>query len=169
MYLPMQPLECRVLSSARKQALMAFLNDLSEAHETEYFYPHPFTEDAVERIIRAGGRDLFYVLCEGSSVVGYGMLRGWDEGYEIPSLGIAIHPAARNAGLGRVLMHFLHGAARRRGASKVRLRVKAQNTRATKLYQDLGYVFGPEEQGFLVGFLELDRSRSAVAAEIPIF
>jgi [ribosomal protein S18]-alanine N-acetyltransferase len=169
MHLPMMPLECRVLSNGSKQALLAFLNDLSEAHETEYFHPHPFTEDAVERIVRTAGKDLYYVLCEGTSVVGYGMLRGWDEGYEIPSLGIAIHPAARNAGLGRVLMHFLHGAARRGGASKVRLRVKAQNTRAMKLYQDLGYVFGPEEQGFLVGFLELDRSRSAVAAEIPIF
>jgi ribosomal-protein-alanine N-acetyltransferase len=169
MHVPMEPLECRVLSSARKHALLAFLNDLSEAHETEYFYPHPFTEDALEGIIRTAGKDLYYVLCEGNSVVGYGMLRGWDEGYEIPSLGIAIHPAARNAGLGKALMHFLHGAARRRGASKVRLRVKAQNTRAMKLYQDLGYVFGPEEQGFLVGFLQLDRTRSALGAAIPIF
>jgi len=164
----MEPLECRVLSSAEQQALMAFLNDLSEAHETEFFHPHPFTEDALQRIIRTSDQDLYYVLCEGGRVVGYGMLRGWDEGYEIPSLGIAIHPAARNAGLGKALMHFLHGAARRRGASKVRLRVKAQNAQARKLYQDLGYVFGPEEQGFLVGFLQLDHARSALAAEIPI-
>jgi|HubBroStandDraft_6_1064221.scaffolds.fasta_scaffold950601_1 ribosomal-protein-alanine N-acetyltransferase len=164
----MEPLECRVLSSAEQQALIAFLNDLSEAHETEFFHPHPFTEDALQKIIRTADQDLYYVLCEGGRVVGYGMLRGWDEGYQIPSLGIAIHPAARNAGLGKALMHFLHGAARRRGASKVRLRVKAQNARAMKLYQDLGYVFGPEEQGFLVGFLQLDRARSALAAKIPI-
>jgi len=164
----MEPLECRVLSSAEQQALIAFLNDLSEAHETEFFHPHPFTEDALQKIIRTADQDLYYVLCEGGRVVGYGMLRGWDEGYQIPSLGIAIHPAARNAGLRKALMHFLHGAARRRGASKVRLRVKAQNARAMKLYQDLGYVFGPEEQGFLVGFLQLDRARSALAAKIPI-
>jgi [ribosomal protein S18]-alanine N-acetyltransferase len=168
MQVPMEPLECRVLSSAEQQALIAFLNDLSEAHETEFFHPHPFTEDALQKIIRTADQDLYYVLCEGGRVVGYGMLRGWDEGYQIPSLGIAIHPAARNAGLGKALMHFLHGAARRRGASKVRLRVKAQNARAMKLYQDLGYVFGPEEQGFLVGFLQLDRARSALAAKIPI-
>jgi len=167
--MPMEPLECRVLSSAQQQALMAFLNDLNEAHEAGYFYPHPYTEDALERIIRSAGKDLYYVLCEGSGVVGYGMLRGWDEGYDIPSLGIAIHPAARNAGLGKALMCFLHGAARRRGARKVRLRVKAQNTRAMKLYQDLGYVFGPHEQGYLVGFLQLDRAPSALATDIPTF
>jgi ribosomal-protein-alanine N-acetyltransferase len=164
----MGPLECRALSSAWKQALMRFLNDLTEARDADFFYPHPFTEDALEAIIRTARRDLYYVLCEGTSVVGYGMLRGWDEGYEIPSLGISIHPAARNLGLGRTLMHFLHGAARHRGASKVRLKVKPRNTRALKLYQDLGYVFGLEERGYLVGFLQLSYSRSARGAEIPM-
>jgi [ribosomal protein S18]-alanine N-acetyltransferase len=164
----MSALECRALSNAWKQALMRFLNDLTEARDADFFYPHPFTEDALESIIHTARRDLYYLLCEGSSVAGYGMLRGWDEGYEIPSLGIAIHPAARNAGLGRTLMHFLHGAARRRGASKVRLKVRPQNTRALKLYQDLGYVFGPEEGGYLVGFLQLSHSYSARGAEIPM-
>ncbi len=148
-------LECRKLTAEWKKPLLAFLSALEEANDTDYFHPHPFTDDAVEKIIHSARKDLYYVLSEGNDVLGYGMLRGWDEGYEIPSLGIAIHPRVRNTGLGKVFMHFLNAAARRKGARKVRLKVKRENTRAAKLYESLGYNFLSEEKGYLVGFLEL--------------
>ena len=98
---------------------------------------------------------LYYIMVEGPSVLGYGLLRGWDEGYAIPSLGIAIHPSARSSGLGLSLMHFLHAAARRRGAAKVRLRVRNDNARAVELYKRLGYAFESSEENYYVGFKEL--------------
>jgi ribosomal protein S18 acetylase RimI-like enzyme len=110
----------------------------------------------VKRILQTVSKDLYYVLVEGSVILGYGMLRGWDEGYAIPSLGIAIHPRARSNGLGRVFMHFLAAVARSRGAHKVRLRVMSKNTLAIRLYESLGYEFSAEQAGeYLVGFLEL--------------
>jgi ribosomal protein S18 acetylase RimI-like enzyme len=148
-------LEFRKLTAEWKQPLMVFLSAL-EANDTEYFYPHMFTNDAVEKIISNVRRDLYYVLAEGEDVLGYGMLRGWDEGYEIPSLGIAIHPRARGNGLGKAFMNFLSAAARRKGATRVRLKVNRANTRAAKLYKSLGYEFRFEEEEYLVGFLELD-------------
>ena len=102
-------------------------------------------------------------MVNGTEVLGYGILRGWDEGYEIPSLGIAILPRVRGAGLGRVFMHFLAAAAKCRGAQKVRLRVMSRNARAIRLYQSLGYEFSADEDGgHLVGFLELHSSSSGV-------
>lgn len=136
---------------------MRLLTALEAARETEFFYPHPFDDEAVEKNIRHVGRDLYYVLTDGEDVLGYGMLRGWDEGYLVPSLGIAIHPNARGIGLGKILMCFLHAAARLRGSKAIRLRVKRDNTRALTLYRDLGYVFQPEEDQYLVGFLALDQ------------
>lgn len=157
MYGDEQPLECRELGAEWKQPLVEFLRALEEAGDAEYFCPHAFTDDTVENLIQRRQRDLYYVLVERKKVLGYGMLRGWDEGYDIPSLGIAIHPSARGAGLGRVLMHFLHASARREGAKKVRLRVKANNARAVKLYEDLGYKFKSLETDYLVGFFDLYR------------
>jgi ribosomal-protein-alanine N-acetyltransferase len=151
-------LECRRLASEWKEPLLAFLKTLEAANDVEYFHPHPFTHDALEKITQTVRRDLYYILAEGEDVLGYGMLRGWDEGYEIPSLGIAIHPGARNAGLGKFFMQFLSAAAKRRGATRVRLRVKSGNTRAVKLYEDLGYDLRPEKDGYLVGFLDLNGS-----------
>jgi [ribosomal protein S18]-alanine N-acetyltransferase len=147
-------LECRKLTIEWKQSLMVLLNALG-ASDAEYFHPHPFTDEAIESIIHNVHQDLYYILAEGTNVLGYGMLRGWDEGYSVPSLGIAIHPRARGIGLGKAFMHFLSAAARRKGATRVRLRVKRGNTRAVKLYESLGYKFPFEEDGYLVGFLEL--------------
>jgi ribosomal-protein-alanine N-acetyltransferase len=142
---------------------MVFLRALNEVNDADLFQPHPFNDEAVERILSNTRSDLYYVLVDGSEVVGYGMLRGWDEGYEIPSLGIALHPGVRGHGLGRAFMHFLGAAAKCRGAQRVRLRVKAQNDRAIRLYESLGYEFRPEEDGeYLIGFLDLRCSRPAM-------
>jgi len=93
---------------------------------------------------------------DGNVVLAYGILRGWDEGYAIPSLGIAVHPDARGTALGELLMHFLHGAARQRGARRVRLKVYSDNLAARSLYAKLGYNFDSVvEDGQLIGTLEL--------------
>ena len=60
-------------------------------------------------------------------------------------------------------MHFLHAAARRRGAEKVRLKVKMNNSRAVNLYQGLGYKFESQEGPFLVGFLDLGGGQAGTA------
>lgn len=156
MFSQLPSIEIRRLTSEWKQSLMVFFRILEQAGDTGFFQPHPFTDDAVEGVLRGIDRDLYYVLVIGNEVVGYGMLRGWDEGYNIPSLGIAIHPAVRGNGLGRAFMHFLEAAAKYRGADKLRLRVNSQNIPAKRLYESLGYEFSAEEnEGCVVGYLEL--------------
>jgi ribosomal protein S18 acetylase RimI-like enzyme len=87
------------------------------------------------------------------------MLRGWDEGYEVPSLGIALHPHAQGQGLAHLFMDFLHVAARRRGAKKIRLRVYRDNKSAITLYRSLGYELTEDRDWrYLLGVLDLDRS-----------
>lgn len=148
-------LEFRIVDKALEQPLAEFFRALRRAGDDRYFHPHPFTDEEAKRLAQYLGKDLHYVLVEDDEVLGYGMLRGWDEGYEVPSLGIVIHPAVRGMGLGKLFMHFLHAAARRRGASKVRLKVYPDNTNAVALYKGLGYTFQAEEAGQLVGFIDL--------------
>ena len=149
-------LECRRLSVEFVSPLMVFLHDIKETGEFKLFHPHPFTVETIEALAKHEGKDLYYILTEGEFITGYGMLRGWDEGYEIPSLGIAIHPLARKRGLGTLLMHFLHVLAYQRGAKQVRLRVYADNLKAIQFYKKLGYQFQPfEEDGYLVAYYSL--------------
>ncbi len=148
-------LEIVRVTRASREGLLRFLADV--AGETDFFSPHPYTPEVIDRIADSTGRDLYYVATNGEAVLGYGMLRGWDEGYEVPSLGISVHPSVRGTGLAQVLMAFLHAAARVRGASRVRLRVHRENQRARRLYESLGYHFAAEEGENLVGFFELGK------------
>lgn len=146
---------CEPLTPAWVEPLKAFLCALEQAGDDVRFKPHPFTDDTIGRLARQDGKDVYCVMVEADRVLAYGMLRGWDEGYEVPSLGIAVHPGARKEGLGRAMMSHLHGLARARGARRVRLRVLDDNAPAIALYEQLGYRFGPKEGRYLVGFLEL--------------
>ena len=148
-------LEFRVVVKTLERPLAEFFRVLRRAGDDKTFHPHPLTDEEAKRLAQYSGKDLYYVLVEGDKVLGYGMLRGWDEGYEVPSLGIVIHPSVRGMGLGKLFMHFLHAAARRRGASKIRLKVYPDNTTAVTMYQELGYTFQAEEAGQLVGFVDL--------------
>jgi [ribosomal protein S18]-alanine N-acetyltransferase len=149
------PLEIQAIDERVEQPLVEFFHALKEAGDDKYFHPHPFTEEAARKLTHYTGKDLYYVLIEGDKILGYGMLRGWDEGYDVPSLGTAIRASARGLGFGKLFMHFLHAAARRRGASRIRLKVYPSNKVAVALYKGLGYRFESEEEGQLVGFVDL--------------
>lgn len=150
-------LELTRLRTSEVDALARMLAAVDRAGESRQFHPHPFARDHLETLCDKRRQDLYYVLATGDVVVGYGLLRGWDEGYTVPSLGLAVHPEHRRAGHGLVLMHFLHSAARVRGASRVRLRVRAGNDTAIGLYRAVGYQFEPttDSDGLLVAYKSL--------------
>jgi ribosomal protein S18 acetylase RimI-like enzyme len=148
-------LEFRQLGPDLLRPLCEFFAVIGQGADHAFFHPHPMTAAEAERLCSYAGRDLYYAVCAGGSVLGYGLLRGWDEGYDIPSLGIAIAPAARGRGLARPFMCFLHAAAKQRGARQIRLTVYQANDRAVELYRSLGYVFSPKNEQELVGLLAL--------------
>jgi ribosomal-protein-alanine N-acetyltransferase len=153
--LSLKIVELRDLGPDGSESLAVFFRSVHEAGEDARFHPHPFTAEEAARRIAYRGQDLYYVIMEDRDVLGYGMLRGWDEGYTIPSLGIAVAPSSRGQGLGDLLMQFLHAAARRRGAARVRLKVYPDNLAAIRLYEKMGYRFEAHEDGQLVGFVDL--------------
>lgn len=151
---PPTSIECRKLDPQWRTGIGEFCHALEAAGDTAMFRSHGFDDAELDRLVNYTGLDLYYVMVAGSAVLGYGLLRGWDEGYAVPSLGIAIHPSCRRGGLGIALMHFLHAAARRRGASKVRLRVRQDNAAAKSLYERMGYSFASTEGEYAVGIIQ---------------
>jgi RimJ/RimL family protein N-acetyltransferase len=119
------------------------------------FHPHPFSADVAAQVCQDPGLDWHFGLLDRDRLVAYGLLRGWNEGYEVPSLGIYVVPDVRGTGVSRLMMHYLHVAARVRGATRIRLKVYAGNVAALRLYQSLGYAFVQSEGEQLVGYLTL--------------
>ncbi len=133
--------------------------------DTDWFRPHDLGPDGARAVADHVGEDVYLIGFLGSTPVAYGMLRGWDEGYETPSLGIAIREGYRDRGLGRQVMSALHDVVRVRGGHRVRLRVAAGHARARHLYASMGYRQVGVERGELVLVLDfcLEGSRSDLA------
>lgn len=148
-------LEISRVSQEHVQGLSTFFATLRKAGDEEWFHPHPLTQQQVRQLADHGGRDLYYVLWDGHFVLAYGMLRGWDEGFSVPSLGIAVHPSERGKGTGELLIHFLHYAARRRGSARIRLKVNRDNEAALRLFRSSGYALEDHGGEYLIGHLEL--------------
>ena len=140
-----------------QESLQVFLQDLRDCGDDVFFSPHPIDGNTINRLANSETLDFYYLLVQDDSILGYGLLRGWDEGYKIPSLGMAIHPSARCSGLGKMFLNFLHTVALRKGAKKMRLRVLNKNQKAIGLYRSLGYVFEEDknQDDYLIGFKNL--------------
>jgi ribosomal-protein-alanine N-acetyltransferase len=150
-------LEFRILRPILEPGLAALFAALIDRGDDRWFHPHALSAEEAARLCTYQGRDLYYAAAHDGAVLAYGLLRGWDEGYQVPSLGIAIHPDARGLGLARAFMAFLHSAASLKGASRVRLKVYPDNSPARRLYESLGYLLEPAADGQLLGVLQLKK------------
>ncbi|MCX6847094.1 MAG: N-acetyltransferase, partial [Verrucomicrobia bacterium] len=93
-------LEITVVGLKHEAALALFFSSLATGEGAEYFHPHPLTAAVAHERAEYKGNDVYAVLTTTSEILGYGILRGWDEGYAVPSLGVAIAGSARGLGLG---------------------------------------------------------------------
>ncbi len=152
--------EFRLVGPEEEAILAEIFRDIDET----FFRPHPFTADEAASIARQTGRDTYALLFEDGRAVAYGMLRGWDEGYSVPSLGIAVRTTAQGRGLGRAMMEHLHAEAGRRGATVVRLRVHPGNVRARRMYESMGYAYAGVDRGELVMIVALEHGDGASLA-----
>src|SRR5260370_17907272 len=89
-----------------EDALAALCDLMAFDPASEHFHPHPFTASEARARAHYVGQDLYALMTFSGEVLGYGMLRGWDEGYSIPSLGIYISPGHRGTGASRLLMNY---------------------------------------------------------------
>jgi GNAT superfamily N-acetyltransferase len=112
-----------------------------DSPSSEAFDPFELTAERARSIASARSKDLFYLArLAGDAVVALSMLRGFDEGFAIPSFGLLVDHEHQDRGIGRQLTVWTLEAARAQGCAAVRLSVYASNDRAIALYHSLGFV-----------------------------
>lgn len=146
------------LTAADAYELADFFEALAaDAYTVRFFHPHPLTGAYARELCsrRKESRDLYFVARWRRRIAAYSLLRGWDDGYEIPSAGVCVHPGLRNAGLGHVVMSHAVEQARAAGASRIRLSVYKTNRHGVHVWGKFGYIFTPKNNLEWVGMLEL--------------
>jgi len=121
----------------------------------KFFHPHDFSYFGLLNEVIIKNKDYYVFLMDTDNIAGYGMLRGWQEGYDIPSLGIMTDVNYRGRGISSQVMKHLHEIAENRGSKKIRLTVYKENKIAVSLYNKLGYEFSDKNENELVGIKQL--------------
>jgi ribosomal protein S18 acetylase RimI-like enzyme len=130
----------REIVPADEACLGRFFSENNVPAVVRQFHPFALTCEKARAITCNPGRDLYYGAFYGNRMVGFTMLRGWDEGYSVPSFGILVDLKFHGRGLGEKLTAFTIGEARRLGCPRVRLTVYASNASALQFYMTQGFV-----------------------------
>jgi ribosomal-protein-alanine N-acetyltransferase len=133
-------LRCEPVGPEHLETLSALFERNQIPQVTDMFDPFPLDAAQARKIALGAGEDAFYIAVRGELPVGFSMLRGFDEGYEIPSFGIFVDYDCHGRGIGRELTAWTVEQARGRGCPAVRLTVYATNVAARGLYESLGFV-----------------------------
>ncbi len=146
----------RAVTVADRDALAGLFRAFAGDPQTaRFFHPHPLTAEQAALLCRRQGKDRYFLAWLDGIPAGYALLRGWDEGFAIPSFGACVHPALQGKGIGKALLRHAIAESRAAGAARLRLTVYRANARARRLYEGFGFRFAEKDEGSLVGFLEL--------------
>jgi [ribosomal protein S18]-alanine N-acetyltransferase len=131
------------VEAGHAQALAELFERNRVSAVSDSFDPFPLTADEARRIALEPRLDAYFVASMKAELIAMSMLRGFDEGFAVPSFGIFVDRRHQGRGVGRRLTAWTVGEARRRGCATIRLSVYASNPAALHLYGSLGF----EEQG----------------------
>lgn len=106
----------------------------------KYFHPFPFNDESKEMMSNAK-KDMYMFYLNKGKITGMYMLRGWDEGYEIPSFGMIVHPRHRGKGIGTAMLEEAIKICKKKKCKKIRLTADKDNVIARKMYIKAGFKF----------------------------
>jgi glycosyltransferase involved in cell wall biosynthesis/GNAT superfamily N-acetyltransferase len=135
---PERPL-LRALGAGDQEALARFFQRNDVPAVTRHFHPFELTPDRAEEIALHAGDDWYFGAFVRGKLVALSMLRGWNEGFDVPSFGIVVDREWHGRGIGSLLTDFTLDRAPWFGSEQVRLSVYASNERAHRMYSKRGF------------------------------
>jgi [ribosomal protein S18]-alanine N-acetyltransferase len=103
------------------------------------FNPFPLSSNTAQTLLAATHLDRFYGAFDGDRMAAFAMLRGWDEGYQVPSFGLLVDRDRQGRGIGRRMLEWTIAQAFALGCERIRLSVYASNLAAIHLYTAAGF------------------------------
>lgn len=105
-----------------------------------FFRPFGYDETAIADALTRQGQDVFMGLFWREQVVGFFMLRGWNEGYDVPAFGILIDEQYRGYGLEMAALDTAKVICRLRNVSRLMIKMHPDNISAKGVARKTGFV-----------------------------
>jgi RimJ/RimL family protein N-acetyltransferase len=136
-------IEIRELQSDNAPTLSALILSAPKDH-TKYFTPFSFEEDSIRKIINEAVNDKYFGIFIDDELVGFYMLRGFDEGYEVPSYGVWISEKFSGLGLSKLTLQHAITFCKVNSIKIIMLKVHPENIIAKNIYENFGF----KQEGF---------------------
>lgn len=107
---------------------------------SKYFTPFSFDFKTISTLLKKAKLDWYFGVRIGWRLAGFYMLRGFDQGYDIPSYGVWISPHYCRKGLAKRSLTHAFALCRLHRINKLMLKVHPDNTLAKKFYEKNGFV-----------------------------
>ena len=145
----------RPLKATDAAAISAFMSSQSPEY-LRFFYAFGSDESAIAEILSAARTDVYSGVFWQENLVGVFMLRGWDEGYEIPAFGVLIDEKYRGGAFMRLTLDAAKLICRLSGAKRLMAKIHPDNV-SPRGARRLGlYQTGAEEStGNIIYHMEL--------------
>jgi len=131
-------LTIRPLNSEDAPELSALLLSQTPAY-VRFFTPFNFDLPSVAGLLTGQGTDVFMGMYWEGRLIGFFMLRGWDDGYDVPSYGVLIDEKYSGYGLTRLSLKLAKSICKLRRVPRIMLKVNAGNKIAKRLFEEAGF------------------------------
>lgn len=131
-------IEIKTLYLYDAEVLSTLLSKSSPVY-SKHFIPFPFDRKSIESVLSKAIKDKFYGVFVNESLVGFYMLRGFDEGYSIPSYGVWISEEFSNKGLSTLTLQHAISFCKINSIKRIMLKVHPDNSPAKHIYQKFGF------------------------------
>ncbi|MBA2341060.1 MAG: GNAT family N-acetyltransferase [Pyrinomonadaceae bacterium] len=142
----MEHLEIRSLKPRDAPELSAMLRS-QQSEYARFFHPFSFDESTISSVLSNSHRDVHTGVYLREQLVVFFMLRGWDEGFEIPAFGILVDEKHRGHGLEILSLETAKVICKLRGASRMMLKMHPENISAKGVARKIGFFHVGEESG----------------------
>ncbi len=139
-------------------ALSALLRSQSPDY-VRFFTPFRFEQEQIARLLSERRRDVWIGFSWQGSLIGFFLLRGWDEGYDVPAYGVLIDEKFSGHGFGRLSLMMAKSIGKLRRARRLMLKVHPQNHAARILFERASFARAgiDSETGQFLYYFELPR------------
>lgn len=134
----MHDLEIRQIDISLAKEVSEMLSTSSKDYN-RHFIPFQFDLDSVKAVFNKIKKDYFFGIFLNNALIGFYMLRGFDEGYEIPSYGVFIKESYSNKGLGKLTLDHAVSLCKILDKKRLMLKVHPDNVNAKNLYIKYGF------------------------------
>lgn len=112
----------------------------SQQKYSQYFIPFDFNYKTIFSVLKKAKSDQYFGIFIEDQLIGFYMLRGFDEGYKIPAYGVWISQRYSRLSFAKLTLSHAFSFCKLNKINQIMLKVHPDNIHAKRIYENYGFI-----------------------------